>query len=239
MPRVPVVFTGGTISMQHDPLAGGNVPALDGAAILARTPGLDAIAAVESIDLGLTPASHFTFTTLIEIAATLRERLADPDVAGAVVVQGTDTIEETSFFYDLVVGGRKPVVVTGAMRAASDDGYDGPANLRDAVRAAASPLLRDAGCVVVLLPGHAGRMEANNDAHNDPPPSGSRHLTRVCLGLSTRLGRRSTPASGVSPAARIARRMGTGSLERQPCRRPARWFLFGRVAVDAPLASEW
>jgi L-asparaginase len=108
VPRVPVVFTGGTISMQHDPLAGGNVPALDGAAILARTPGLDAFAAVEAIDLGLTPASHFTFPTLIEIAATLRERLADPDVAGAVVVQGTDTIEETAFAWDLLLDGQSP-----------------------------------------------------------------------------------------------------------------------------------
>ena len=56
-----VVFTGGTISMGFDPVAGGNVPSLDGAAILARTPGLDAIADVVPIDRGLTPASHFTF----------------------------------------------------------------------------------------------------------------------------------------------------------------------------------
>ena len=46
MTRVAVVFTGGTISMVVDPLAGGAVPALDGAAILARTPGLDEIAEV-------------------------------------------------------------------------------------------------------------------------------------------------------------------------------------------------
>ena len=52
MPRVAVVFTGGTISMGFDPVAGGNVPSLDGAAILARTPGLDAIADVVPIDRG-------------------------------------------------------------------------------------------------------------------------------------------------------------------------------------------
>jgi len=157
--RVPVVFTGGTISMQHDPLAGGNVPALDGAAILARTPGLDAFAAVEPIDLGLTPASHFTFSRLIEIAATLRERLADPDVAGAVVVQGTDTIEETAFAWDLLLDDPKPVVVTGAMRTPDRPEYDGPSNLRGAVAAAASPELRDQGVVVSL----AGSIEAADD----------------------------------------------------------------------------
>ena len=60
MPTVAVVFTGGTISMGFDPVAGGNVPTLDGAAILARTPGLDAIADVVPIDRGLKPASHST-----------------------------------------------------------------------------------------------------------------------------------------------------------------------------------
>ena len=61
MRRVAVIFTGGTISMRHDPVLGGNVPSLDGAGILAQTPGLDAIAEVRPIDMGRTPASHFSF----------------------------------------------------------------------------------------------------------------------------------------------------------------------------------
>ena len=159
MARVPVVFTGGTISMRHDPVAGGNVPALDGAEILARTPGLDAIADVEAIDRGLTPASHFTFATLIEIAELLRSRLAEPGVDGAVVVQGTDTIEESAFAWDLLLDGPKPLVVTGAMRTPERADYDGPSNLRGAVAAAASPALRDQGVVVSL----AGTLEAADD----------------------------------------------------------------------------
>jgi L-asparaginase len=145
--------------MRHDPVAGGNVPALDGAAILARTPGLDAIADVEAIDRGLTPASHFTFATLIEIAGQLRARLADPGVDGAVVVQGTDTIEETAFAWDLLLDSSKPVVVTGAMRTPDRLDYDGPSNLRGAVAAAASPELREQGVVVSL----AGTIEASDD----------------------------------------------------------------------------
>ncbi len=156
---VAVVFTGGTISMRFDAAAGGNVPALDGAAILARTPGLDRIADVRAIDHGLTPASHFRFADLIELAAFLRGVLADPAVDGAVVVQGTDTIEETAFAWDLLLAVPGPVVVTGAMRASHDPGYDGPANLRDAVACAASPLLRDQGVVVSL----AGTIEAADD----------------------------------------------------------------------------
>lgn len=152
MPKVAVVFTGGTISMRHDPVAGGNVPSLDGAALLGTVPGLHGIADLVPIDRGLTPASHFGFEALFGIVATVRETLARDDVAGAVVVQGTDTIEETAFFFDLLHPGPKPVVVTGAMRSASAPDYDGPANLTAAVRVAASPdvAAADVGVVVVV-----------------------------------------------------------------------------------------
>jgi L-asparaginase len=76
------------------------------------------------------------------------------------VVQGTDTIEETSFCWDLVLAGPKPVVVTGAMLASDAPGFDGPANLRNAVRVAAAPEMRDAGVGVCL----AGTIEAADDA---------------------------------------------------------------------------
>ena len=159
MPRIAVVFTGGTISMRRDPVAGGNVPVLTGEGILAVTPGLAAIAEVVAVDRGLTPASHFTFADLFGIFATVEEALAAPDVAGAVVVQGTDTIEETAFFLDLLHAGPKPIVVTGAMRTSEHPAFDGPANLRDAVRAASAPALADAGVVVVL----AGSIEPADD----------------------------------------------------------------------------
>jgi L-asparaginase len=159
MGRIAVVFTGGTISTSFDPVAGGNVPTLDGPAILARTPGLDAIADVVAIDLGRTPASHFTFPMLLHIAHVLRTTLQDPSIDGLVVVQGTDTIEETSFCWDLLLGGPKPVVVTGAMRASDEVGFDGPANLRDAVRVAAAASMRDSGVVVCL----GGTIEPADD----------------------------------------------------------------------------
>jgi L-asparaginase len=161
MPRVAVVFTGGTISMRHDPVAGGNVPVLGAAALLETVPGLDAIADLVTIDRGLTPASHFTFEALFGIAGAVRDALADPAIDGAVVVQGTDTIEETAFFLDLVHRGPKPVVVTGAMRAASATTFDGPANLTAAVRVAASveAAAADLGAVVVL----DGSIEAADD----------------------------------------------------------------------------
>jgi L-asparaginase len=148
--RVAVLFTGGTISMVVDPAAGGKVPTLDGAAILARAPGIEAIADLVPIGLGRTPASHFSFPKLFEIASEIRRCQADPSIDGVVVVQGTDVIEETAFLWDLVLDGEAPVIVTGAMRAASDPNDDGPENLRNAVRCAASASLRGAGVQVVL-----------------------------------------------------------------------------------------
>jgi L-asparaginase len=159
MARVAVVFTGGTISMAFDPVAGGNVPALDGAAILARTPGLEAIAEVVAVDRGLTPASHFTFDDLAAIWRDIDARLADPSIDGVVVVQGTDTIEETAFAWDLAHTGSKPLVVTGAMRAPHEPDFDGPQNLRDAVAVAASPAALDIGVVVTL----DGSIDAADD----------------------------------------------------------------------------
>jgi L-asparaginase len=156
---VAVVFTGGTISTVFDAVAGGNVPVLDGAAILDRTPGLDEIAEVVAIDRGRTAASHLTFPQLIEIGNVLRAALADPTIDGAVVVQGTDTIEETSFCWDLLLEGPKPVVVTGAMLASDAAGFDGPANLRGAIRVAAAPAMRDIGVTVSL----AGTIEPADD----------------------------------------------------------------------------
>jgi L-asparaginase len=150
MARVAVIFTGGTISMVANAEAGGKVPTLDGAAILARAPGIDRIAELDIVDLGRTPASHLSFEQLFQIGSEIRRCQADPAIDGVVVVQGTDAIEETAFFWDLLLEGESPVVVTGAMRAASDANDDGPDNIRDAVRCAVSPALRGQGVVVVL-----------------------------------------------------------------------------------------
>ena len=148
--RVSVVFTGGTIAMLPDPVTGRAIPTLRGSDILARTPDLETIAVVEAVDWGLVPASHLGYGQILDIARVIQAQLERTDVDGVVVVQGTDVIEETAFAWDLLLDGPKPVVVVVAMRAASDPGYEGPANLRDAVRAAASRSLRDQGVVVVM-----------------------------------------------------------------------------------------
>ena len=148
--HVAVIFTGGTISMLPDPVTGAAVPALDGQQILARVPGLDAIAELEAIDWGLVPASHLRFSQILEIGRLSSEVAARPGGDGVVVVQGTDVLEETAYAWDLLHRTDTPVVVTGAMRNAGDPDYDGPRNLSDAVRVAADPRMSNMGVVVVM-----------------------------------------------------------------------------------------
>jgi len=154
--KVAIVFTGGTISMQPDPVAGGNRPVLSGAEILARSPGVMEVADVEAIDWGLVPASQLRFEQIINIAHVVYDLLGRIDIDGVVVVQGTDSIEETAFAFDLMLPTDKPVAVTGAMRDASSPEYDGPRNLRDAVRFASgsdASGARELGGVSVVMNG--------------------------------------------------------------------------------------
>lgn len=158
MSRVAVIFTGGTISMRAE-AGGGNVPTLRAEDLLATVPGLSQVAEVEPIDWGLVPASHLSFAQVLAVGRLLADALARPDIDGAVVVQGTDVIEETAFAWDLLPLGDKPAVVVGAMRSASQEAYDGPENLRNAVAAAASPFLGGNGVLVAM----AGEIHGADD----------------------------------------------------------------------------
>jgi L-asparaginase len=145
---IAILTTGGTIAMQYDAEAGGAIPLLGAADFTAALPpGLPDLRVEELVNL---PSSHFTLETLRTIRERVAALAAGPDVEGIVVTHGTDTLEETAYLLDLTVPGEKPVIVTGAMRAASDAGYEGYANLLAAVRVAAAERARGLGAVAVL-----------------------------------------------------------------------------------------
>lgn len=136
--------------MQIDPHLGAAVPTLSGQEILSTVSHLDDHIACRSFDYGQLPGPHMTPQLMWDLVGVIRRFLDDPTVDGVVVTHGTDTLEETAYFADLLIESEKPVVFTGAMRNASELGYDGPANLRDAILVAASPTARSMGVLVCL-----------------------------------------------------------------------------------------
>ncbi|MBS1791901.1 MAG: asparaginase [Acidobacteria bacterium] len=149
-PRLAMFFTGGTISMRIDPATGGAIPALSGEEIIAQVPGLGDIADYDLINFDRLPGPHWMPQRMMELAVAVREKLQDKTIAGAVVTHGTDTLEETAYFLDLVLATDKPVVFVGAMRNSSELSWDGPENLAAAVRVAIDPQARDLGVVVAM-----------------------------------------------------------------------------------------
>jgi L-asparaginase len=147
---IVLLFTGGTISMRHDPAAGGAVPTLRGKDIVALAPGIDQIAALDIDDWGAYPGPHMTIERMWSLRARIKEHLARPDVDGIVVTHGTDSLEESAYLAARSIESEKPVVFTGAMRTSSDLGWDGPGNLGAAVRVAASKDSRGRGVMVVM-----------------------------------------------------------------------------------------
>jgi L-asparaginase len=158
-PRVAIVFTGGTISMRFDAAAQGAVPALSADDILEATRGIRDVAEVEHEQWGSYPGPHMNVERMWALRCRVRELVARPDIDGVVVTHGTDTLEESAYLCARSVSWRKPLVFTGAMRSASDLGWDGPANLLDAARVAVSPEARGYGAMVVM----SGRVLSATD----------------------------------------------------------------------------
>src|SRR5258705_310643 len=86
----------------------------------------------------------------LKLAKHVNALLAQDDVDGIVITHGTDTIEETSYFLNLVVKSKKPVVIVGAMRPSTAISADGPINLYNAVILAGSDEAVGKGVLVAL-----------------------------------------------------------------------------------------
>jgi L-asparaginase len=147
--RVLVVGLGGTIAMTTTD-SGGVAPTLSAQQLVDAVPGLaDAGVELDVLTFRNRPGASVTMDDLTELMTVIAEHL-EAGAAGAVITQGTDTIEESAYVLDLLHPGPQPVVVTGAMRNPTLAGADGPANLLAAITVAASPAARNLGCVVVL-----------------------------------------------------------------------------------------
>ena len=142
LPKVRVIATGGTIAGDG---------ALGGADLVKLVPELTGVADVSVEEFSRIGSSRMTPELQHRLAVRVNELLASADApAGIVITHGTDTLEETAFLLDLFVDSARPVVFAAAQRVPTEPDSDGPRNLLNAVRIAASSDARGMGVLVAL-----------------------------------------------------------------------------------------
>jgi L-asparaginase len=150
LPTVVVLSTGGTIASTQSEEEGGYTSSLPGEQLVAAVSGLDQVARIEVQNVANVGSTNMTPALWLEVSRRANAALARPEVPGVLVTHGTDTMEETAYFLDLTVTSDKPVILVGAMRAASEWDADGPRNLWNAARVAVSEEAKGKGTLVVL-----------------------------------------------------------------------------------------
>jgi len=139
LPKVVVLATGGTIAGQapsetdarYDPAK------LSVDHLIEAVPQVRRLARVTGEQVAQIASQDMTDEIWLELARRVGALLASDEVAGVVITHGTDTMEETAYFLNLVVHSDKPVVLTGAMRPSTALSADGALNLYNAVAVAA------------------------------------------------------------------------------------------------------
>jgi L-asparaginase len=159
--KLRLIAMGGTIGFATG--SNGAVPQLGGRDLVINA--VEEGTQVDSLDLSNISSIGIADHHLLTLSRTIDESISD-GYAGIVVTHGTDTLEETAYFLALTLErGRVPIVLTGAMRHSGLLGYDGPANLRAALRTAEAAHVADAGPVVVLADQiHAARFVTKSHA---------------------------------------------------------------------------
>ena len=147
-PKIVLLATGGTIASRYDAKLGRTVASQRADELVRMLPQVADFAEIEVHDIATIPSYQMDLQFAFGLARRIKEVLDRPDVAGVVVTHGTDTMEETCYLADLLLDSDKPAVFTGAQRANDDPQSDGPFNLLNALRVAASPLTRGLGAMI-------------------------------------------------------------------------------------------
>lgn len=152
-PNVVVLATGGTI-------AGAGESAMNSATyqaakvpvdkLIAGVPELKDIANVRGEQVFQIASESMTNDKLVQLAKRVSALSKQNDVDGIVITHGTDTIEETAYFLNLVVRTNKPIVLVGSMRPGTAMSADGMLNLYNAVNVAGSKDAAGKGVMLVM-----------------------------------------------------------------------------------------
>ena len=152
LPNIVILATGGTIAgaAATGTQAGYTSGAVTIDAMLAAVPGIQKLANIKGEQISNVGSQDMNFDILLTVAKRCNVLLAGNSVDGIVITHGTDTMEESAFFLNLVVKSEKPVVLVGSMRPSTAVSADGPLNLYDAVAVAGDPAARGRGVLVVM-----------------------------------------------------------------------------------------
>src|SRR5690349_21206800 len=151
-PNIVILATGGTIAGAA--ASGTQSSYTSGAvtidAMVNAVPGISDLANIKGEQISNVGSQDMSFDIMLRLAKRINQLLATPDVDGVVITHGTDTMEETAFFLNLVVKSDKPVIMVGSMRPSTAVSADGPLNLYDGVAVAADPNAKGRGVLVVM-----------------------------------------------------------------------------------------
>jgi L-asparaginase len=152
LPNVVVLATGGTIAgaAASDVQAGYSSGQVGVQQLLAAVPQAKKLAHLSGEQISNIGSQDMNDEVWLKLATRINELTAKPDVSGVVITHGTDTIEETAYFLNLVTKSRKPVVLTASMRPSTALSADGPLNFYNAVAVAASPQAPGRGVLVTV-----------------------------------------------------------------------------------------
>ncbi|MCU1634950.1 MAG: asparaginase [Cryobacterium sp.] len=149
-PRIAIASLGGTITMVSN--AGGATgvrPRLNVDDLVSTAPSIADVASLKTETLATMPGASLEPKDLHRALEWARQAVLE-GVDGVVLVQGTDSIEESAYLLDLYWDRPEPLVITGAMRSPETPGFDGPANLLASVLTAASAGSRELGVLAVM-----------------------------------------------------------------------------------------
>jgi L-asparaginase len=151
-PKVVILATGGTIAgaAASGTSAGYQSGAVGVDILINAVPEMKEIADVSGEQIASIGSQDMNDEVWLKLAKRVNEILAKSDVAGIAITHGTDTMEETSYFLNLVVTSDKPVVLTGSMRPSTAMSADGPLNIYNAVAIAADPEAKGRGVMVTV-----------------------------------------------------------------------------------------
>lgn len=148
MKHLLVIHTGGTISMSQD--QSNKVVTNDINPISLHQDVINQYPQIDELNPFNVPSPHMTIQHVKQLKDIILEAVTNKYYDGFVITHGTDTLEETAFLLDLILGIEQPVVITGAMRSSNEIGSDGLYNYISAIRVASDEKARHKGVMVVF-----------------------------------------------------------------------------------------